>query len=232
LGTTLNAFLPSSITTTTLDGGGVAITGTKTPETGLNQTWLDTTSTFASWYAAQTATDVRWTVAAGDAQGTAGATNVQRALVAFSQTPTATPSNAGVRLAVGSSNGVSGVSSITMAYDTTGATVLPSFLTNNGFGTETLSLVGSTSALWYYRTTAGTLANSALAIGTQFGNSLYAATISLASNGTLTYDLAPVGGLPLPGVPETPLPASVWMMGAGLAGMGAFLRRRAAATKA
>jgi len=227
LGTTLNGFLPNSITTAAGDG---AATGTKTPEAGLNQSWADTNGTFATWYGAQTASDVRWTVLAQDGTGSAGTTGingVQRSLVAFSQTPTVTPTNAGVRLAAGNAFGVSGFASITMGYDTTGATVLYDLLNNEGYGANTLSSVGGTSSLWYYRATAGTLAGSTAAIATQFANSLNSATISLASNGTLTYDLAAAAP-----VSAVPLPASVWMMGAGLAGMGAFMRRRAAAAKA
>jgi len=218
LGTTLNGFLPNSITTGSGDG---AVTGNKTPENGFSQSWADTNGTFASWYSSQNAADVRWTVLAQDGTGTSGANNVQRSLVALSQAPTAAPTNAGVRLAAGNAVGVSGFSSLVFGYDTTGATVLPDLLTNEGYGANTLSFVGGSSSLWYYRATTGTLAQSTLAIGKQFANSQNNATISLTSNGTLTYDLAPVSAVPVP--------ASAWLMGSGLIALAGVVRRRKAA---
>lgn len=55
----------------------------------------------------------------------------------------------------------------------------------------------------------------------RYANSGNFATLSLGSNGALTYNLAPVSAVPLP--------AAAWLMGAGLVAMGGAVRRRKAA---
>ncbi len=226
LGYTLNSFLPSSVTTTAIDGGGTAVTGTQTPEAGANITWADTNGTFASWVAGQSS--VLWTVAAGDASTAAGTTNQTRALVAFGTAPVTAITNTTVRGAVGSANGVSGLATQNpgLGYDATGATVLPSFLSNNAFGAATLTALGSAASLYYYVTTAGTGASTTAANFTIFGNSLNTATLTLAANGVLTYDLQPAA------VSAVPVPAAAWLLGSGLLSLGGMVRRRRAAAAA
>jgi len=226
LGYTLNSFLPSSVTTTAIDGGGSAVTGDKTSEAGAHITWGDTNGTFASWVTGQSS--VLWTVAAGDASTAAGTSNLTRAVVAFGTAPAAAIQNQTVRTAVGSSNGVSGLATQNnpLVYDATGSTVVPGFLSNNAFGAATLTALGSTASLYYYATTAGTGASTTAANFTVFGNSLNTATLQLASNGVLTYDLAPAA------VSAVPLPAAAWLMVSGLAGVGSMVRRRKAAVTA
>ena len=221
LGFTLNSFLPNSVTTGALDG---AVTGTQTPEAGLNIVFG--AGTFASWLGTQNQADIRWTVAAGD--GVAAAGNLSRALVAFGSAPTTAATNTSVRTAVAAPNGVSGLASQnpTFGYDTTGATVLPSFLSNNSFGASTLSLLGSAANLFYYTTTAGTGASSTAANFVGFSNSLNTATLTLASNGVLTYDLQAAA------VSAVPVPAAAWLLGSGLLSIGGMIRRRKAAAAA
>jgi hypothetical protein len=61
---------------------------------------------------------------------------------------------------------------------------------------------------------------------TRFGNSENFATFSLATDGSVVYNLAAAS------VGAIPLPAAFWMMGAGLLGMGSAARRRKAQAEA
>lgn len=231
LGYTLNSFLPNSVTTSALDGG---VTGTQTPEAGNTITWA--AGTFSSWLAGQTSGAIAWTVAAGDNLTAGGATNQARALVALSAAPAVTVTNTLVRGAVTNANGVGGLAntnngaanandSSTTWYDKTGATVLGSFLNNNGFGTGTLNSLNTAASLFYYATTAATGASTTAANVSSFSNSLNTATLTLASSGVLTYDLQPA-------VSAVPLPAAAWLMGSGLVGLAGMFRRRKAAAAA
>lgn len=218
LGYTLNTFLPSSITTLAGDGG---VTGDKTPEFGANITF-SSDANWSSWIAGQNLADIRWTVAAGDAASANASQGVARALVALSTTPSVTITNNVVRGSVASSSGVSGLAGQNnpMGASTTGATVIPSVLSNNGFGAETLSLLDTASSLFYYVATASTGASTTAAIATQFGNSAGFATLTLTAAGLLTYALAPAS------VGAVPLPAAAWLMATGLLGIGSRVRRR------
>ncbi len=223
LGYTLNSFLPSTVTTTTIDGGGAAVTGDKSPNAGANISWGDTGGVFSSWLAGQTAANVKWLVTAGDTSTAAGTTNLSRALVSM---PTLVPvTNGSVRLAATGSASLANQNN-PMVYDASAVSGVAS-TTAFALGTNTLSSLDTASSLYYYATTQGTGASTIQANYVQFGNSAGAATLTLTSAGVLTYDLAAANP-----VSAVPLPASVWMMGAGLAGMGAFMRRRAAAAKA
>jgi hypothetical protein len=219
LGYLLNSFLPSSITTASGDG---AVTGTMTPEAGANIVWA-TDDRFSTWISGMTLSDVKWTVAAGDAQATSGITNLSRALVAMSSAPAPAVTNLGVRNGVASAAGVSGLATQNsgMGGSATGSTVLASFLSNNSFGASTLTGLGNAASLYYYATTAGTGSNTGAANFTQFGNSLNFATLTLGTSGNLTYDLQPAS--------VVPVPAAAWLMGSGLLGLIGAARRRKAA---
>jgi hypothetical protein len=82
----------------------------------------------------------------------------------------------------------------------------------------------SASALYYLTTTTQSGNTSDPATVNTFSNALNVATLTLASSGVLTYDLQ--------AIPAVPVPPSLWLMGTGLAAMGAFMRRRRAATQA
>lgn len=221
LGFRLNTWLPSSVTTSVLDGGGSAVTGTRSPEAGFNYTWGDTNGTFASWVSGQSS--VLWTVAAGDNQATSGTTNVSRALVAFSKAPVVAITNNTVRSSVGSANGVSGLTTQNpgLVYDATGATVLPSFLSNNSYGNDKLTALGNSASLYYYAASVAIGGSGNPANFTIFGNSQNTATLTLASSGVLTYDLQPAS--------PVPAPAAAWLMISGQGVIGGMVRRRQAA---
>lgn len=240
LGYALNSFLPNAVTTTPADGGGSSVTGDKTPEAGFNQVWGP--GNFATWLAGQASQgDVRWTIAAGDSATTAGTTNLTRALVSFATGSSSTATNTSVRTATNVANGLSGLISqngATLGYDAigvgpgavngVGGSVPLGFLSNNGFGSSTLSLLGGVANLFYYTTTTGGGAlGSTSASSTGFSNTLNTATLSLATNGVLTYNLdaadAPAA---------VPVPAAAWLLGSGLLAFGGMVRRRKASAAA
>lgn len=227
LGYNLNSFLPSSVSTSALDGSAV---GNKTPEAGLTITWGDTFGNFSSWLAAQTSGTVAWTLAAGDNLVSGGASNQARALVAMSAAPAVTITNTVVRNSVTNANGVGGLAGQnndgTTWYDKTGSTVIPSFSVNNNYGAGTLNSLNVAASLFYYVTTAATGSSTVAANVSSFSNSLNTATLTLSSSGVLTYDLQPAA------VSAVPLPAAAWLMGSGLVGLGGMVRRRKAAASA
>jgi hypothetical protein len=229
LGYTLNTFLPSSVTTAAGDGG---VTGNKTPDLGLtldkttNASFADQ-ATFTSWYGAQNAGDVRWTVFAGD-QLTTGANGFARLVIASSGTPSSfgIVSNGVVRSANGTAAGAQGLATLNpgMGLSATGSNVPVTFLNNDlgvGFA-GSLGTIGNASNLYYFTATTQSGATGTPAYQVAFSNPSGLATVLLASNGDFTYTQTSA----------VPLPPSVWMMGAGLAVMGLIRRRKAAAEQA
>ena len=223
LGLQLDAFLPSTITTLPGDGiGGVAVTGNKTPEAGLtidkttNASFAD--GAFSTWLAGQTAADVRWTVTAGDSL-TTGANGVGRILVAATG-PLALVSNGAVRAGAAQVEGIPTFSGLSDS----GATVNPLFTVNLINQQSTLSSLDVAANLYYFSATTQTGSTAVAANKTEFGNSAGFATLTLASNGDLSYMLAPALA--------TPIPAAAWLLGSGLMGLGGIIRRRKAAAQA
>lgn len=221
----MNDFLPSQVTTLANDG---SVTGTLTPDAGLvldkttNANFAD--SAFGTWFATQDANNVRWMVGSYDqVQGT---NNQRRAIV--TSTVSSNFLNQGIDSFVGTSNyggfasffnQATGNQSSISNWSTT-SDIVATFTTGFGSG-ATATTVGSSTGLYYVVRNALTGASSATK--QQYQNSDNFAVVSLAANGDLTYSLAPAAVAPVP------VPASLWLMGAGLAAIGGMVRRRKAA---
>jgi hypothetical protein len=227
LGYLLNSFLPSSITTTAGDG---SVTGDKTPDAGLlingsvQSNFSD--AAFATWFASQTASDVRWMVGSYDQVSSSSTTSQRRAIVS-SKNPAEDFTNANLDSFVATANygglasffnpgGLSKTGTNIFGQADTGA--------NGGLTLETLGTVGDSQSLFYAVRSAFTGSSSNAATVTRFGNSENFATITLQANGDLIYSLAAAST-----TPPVPLPPALWMMGAGLVAIGGMVRRRRAA---
>jgi len=221
LGLFINDFLPSTITTSVGDG---SVVGTRTPEAGLtingtNQANFSDPS-FATWFGAQTATDVRWMVGAYDQVSNAGSTSQRRGIIS-SKDPAENFFNANLDSWTASGNygglwnffnpgTLSRTGTLISGQADTGM--------NGGLNLNTLGTVGDSQSLFYVVRTAFTGSSSNPANVTAFGNTNGLATITLLADGELTYAVSAV-----------PLPPALWLMGAGLVAMGGMVRRRRAA---
>ena len=218
----LNSFLPSSVTTLSGDG---AVTGDKTPAAGLT---IDKTVTasfgdasFSSWLTGQTTSDVRWFLSAVDNNGTATASNVKRFITSSANaSETATNGNLDGYIASGNAGGLATVyaTGTNGALSSTGSIVPVAWTSNFGLGGDGLASLDQAASLFYFSRSSGTGSTTTAANATQFGNATGFATVTLASNGDLTY-VAPSA---------VPVPAAVWLLGSGLLSFGAFVRRRTA----
>lgn len=226
----LNSFLPSSVTTLSGDG---SLTGNKSPEAGLLLNASNTVNfadaSFSTWLALGNAADVRWAISAVDSVGTATATNVKR-FITSSANAAETATNGNLDVFINSSNagglfslfGEPGAGTLSV----TGNLASSAFLSNFGLGADGLATLNQGVGLFYFARSAGTGSTTLAAAGSQFGNSTGFATVTLASNGDFTYNLA--GEAPA----AVPVPAAAWLLGSGLVGMGGFMRRRKAAAAA
>jgi len=221
----LNSFLPSSVTTLSGDG---AVTGNKTPAAGLT---IDKTvtasfgdSSFSSWLTGQTTTDVRWFLSAVDNTGTNAASNVKRFITSSANaSETATNGNLDGYIASGNAGGLAAVyaDGTNGALSSTGSIVPGAWTSNFGLGADGLALLDQAASLFYFSRSTGTGSTTTAANATQFGNATGFATVTLASNGDLTY-VAPSA---------VPVPAAAWLLGSGLLAMGGAIRRRKAAAQ-
>jgi hypothetical protein len=237
LGFFMNSFLPSN---------GQALTGSgesgsagdpmlpvfdKTPEAGLdinksNKAEFGADATWASWFASQSAADVRWVVMGGDSNGTSTGVNTTREVVSLAQGVTFNQPSVGTI-----TNGATAMNGFvfTGSQSTTGTmNGSQSGAANGSFINQTgkTSMLDAVSNLWYFsRNNAGT-GSSAIGLQQQFGNSAFFASVSLESDGDFTYSLAAAP------VSQVPLPAAAWLMGAGLMAVGGMVRRRKAAAEA
>ena len=225
LGFTIDTFLPTGIAAS-VGGGGSLLVGNRTPEAGLllnsGNTANFSDAGFSTWYSAQTAADVRWNVTAGD-----DLLPVAR-IITSSANLSETATNGQVTNFAAAGNYGSAQSFFNPAelskFDTTGASPYQAALDGNfGLGADALATIGQSVGLFYFARISGT--TGAAANGGAFGNSINKALVSLAANGDFSYTLAPA-------VSEVPLPAAVWMLGAGLMAMGGMARRRKAAAVA
>lgn len=233
LGFNINTFLPTGVTTTVADNNqgvnsGVAATGDKTPQSGLV---LDKTNTanfadaaFATWYSQQAVqADVRWMVGSYDIQSVSS-TNNRRRMIISSTDPldVAFNSNLDSFTGTGAWGGLFNFFNPgTLSKSGAGMTSAA----NNCFqGGCDLATVGQNASLYYHVRSAFTGSSSNLATSTTYANGPLPsnmALVNLAANGDFTYSLAPAAAVPLP--------AAVWMMGAGLVAVGGVVRRRRAA---
>ncbi len=232
LGLLMNDFLPSNVTTLAGDGGA---TGNKTPEAGIvvdktvQANFAD--SAFSTWFATQNSADVRWMV--GSYDQTSASPTTQRRLIATSTSNTQTFLNSALDSFVSTSN-YGGMSAFFNASTGNQSAVSNWSTVTNIVGTYTsafasgvaTALVGGSQNLYYSVRSAFTGSSTSLASAQQYGNSQNNAVVSLATNGDLTYSLAPAA------VAAVPVPASLWLLGAGLAGIGGMVRRRKAAAQA
>jgi hypothetical protein len=222
LGFLFSTFLPNQVTLLSGEGG---VTGTRTPEAGLNLAPGNTPgfsdSSFAQWLSTHVAANVRWFVSAVDDVGNATASNLRR-LITSSANATQTATNGQIDNYVSSGlagglgtffnpGGLSrtGVGDAASAWDS-----------NFGLGANGLAVLDQTVNLFYFGRTQGTGGTTTLANGGAYRNSQNIATITFESDGDLIYALAPADVNPIP------LPAAAWMLGAGLLGIGGFVRRR------
>ena len=226
LGFTIDTFLPTGIAAS-VGGAGSLLVGNRTPEAGLQLNAGNTANfgdaAWGSWFSAQIANDLRWNVTAGDnllpvARMITSSANLSETATNGQVTNFASSSN------YGSAQGLFNPATLSR-FDSTGANPYQTSLDSNFLlGADGLATSGQDVGLFYFARISGT--TGAAANGGAFGNSLNKAVVSLAANGDFSYTLAPAA------VAAIPLPAAVWMMGAGLMAIGGMVRRRKAAAQA
>ena len=235
LGTNLNGFLPSSVTTLPNDGNivGTSVTGNRTPEAGLTVSFSGD-SLFTSNFSASDPDNVRWNIAAFDTALSTSFGSI-RAISTASAEPTM--NRAGVQnLTAGGNNyllalvndtaiGNPGVNSVV-----TTDPILLSFAGNLNWGdvlnTQGISssATGFSSSLgFFYLARTATGAGSTVVPALQYGNSTAVAAWRLAVDGTATYSLSAAGVAPVP------LPPAIGLFAAGLLAFLGVLRRRSPA---
>lgn len=229
LGFFLNTFLPSGVTPNI--GEASQVPGNKTPSTGLllnasNTAGFATDANFSTWLGTVSSANVRWFAGAWDNVGTNPGFDTRR-LIATSANPNETFSSTDITnwTGAGASSNFGGIVGLTGAFGTSIIRNNKPTPWNTQFGlitggTNPLGTLGSSSSLFYASTGENDTANGG---PIRFGNVGNFATLTLGTNGDLTYSLAPEA------VAAVPLPAAAWLMGAGLIAMGGVIRRRKAA---
>jgi hypothetical protein len=223
LGYVMNDFLPTGVNASAADGGpatgdkstpDLKIAGVAGPGVTVKSNFSD--SSFSTWYNAQPATDVRWFAGSYDSTSASSSGTTRRAIFA-SANPLETINNGQIDLFVSSAN-FGGLSSFyaTGGLSKTGVNLLPSADTGFGSGVDVLT-VGQSANLFFAARTTFTGASSTTAPVNNFGGGM----LTLLSSGELSYEV--------PSASAVPLPAAVWMMGAGLVAIGGMVRRRRAA---
>lgn len=236
LGYLINTFLPTGITTTVADnnqglaaGPNPAAVGDKTPEAGLVLNGSNSANfsdpAFATWLGTQNAVDVKWIVGAYDIQSVSSTQNNRR-LIVSSTSATEEIRNAEIDSFTGTGQwgglanyfnaGTDQLSVTGVAMQ--GSAALNAFQSNVG-----LADVGQSASLYYAVRSTYTGSTTFPSNATLYGNSAGLATVTLEADGDFTYSLASAAVAPVP------LPPALWMMGAGLMGIGGMVRRRRAA---
>jgi hypothetical protein len=164
-----------------------------------------------------------WTIMAGDSVGTSTtATDARRYLITTNSTPTGVVTNAELNSQYGNLNAMIGLVNDSLP-DSAGSSTLtggqwgdpaatPGSSASNGFGAGPLNetVVGTAAHLYVYSTQNG-------------GNTTQARVWSgLDVRLNLDGSLETLGGTP----PAVPVPAAVWLLGSGLAGLVGIGRRR------
>ncbi len=235
LGTNLNGFLPTGLTTLPNDGNvlGTPVSGDKTPEAGLTLLFAGD-ALFTATFGNNSPDNISWNIVAFD-QNASTNTGLSRVITTANSLPGTT--NAGIGLIAFGGQGYlaqllldvpaladPGVNSVVVTDPS-----LASFAGNlswgdglNGGNLSTSTTGFSNSLSFYYlaRTQVSGLA-STLATSRLFANSVSTASWSLAADGTATYALSPV-----------PMPPALWLISAGMLGVVGAVRRRRAAVAA
>lgn len=226
LGTSINSFLPGP--TLTSNAGANVVFGNLTGST-----------LFSSTFAGANAANIRWTVVGADGIEGEGAGNGSRFVSAFNST-LGTIVNGSVRGYAGTAINFAGellqnsgvdFSGAPAEYATTGLNSVtgggPGWapaIAGVGLGSAIIS--GFNAALFYLGATSNDTSSNDpgnAAPNVRYGNSSQFATLTLDTSGVVTYNLAAAQ------VAAVPLPAAVWLMGAGLMALGGAARRRKAA---
>lgn len=226
LGVDLDNFLPGA--------------SAKTPEAGLNQVFanLPSSTLFATQFGASSSANIRWTVVGVDGIEGEGAGNGSRSVSAFGSNP-GTIVNGSVRgfaaLAINFAGDLNQNTNVGEfgEYGSTGTTATDGGGTGWGGSIAGVGLPGAIvsgfgSAGFYLGATSNDTSDldpSNASPMVRFANSLNFATMTLGSDGALTYNLEPA-------LAAVPVPAAAWLMGAGLVAFGGAMRRRKAAAAA
>jgi len=219
LGTYLDSFLPQ---------------GDRVRAAGFSTTLAAASSAFTTQFAGST-TNLRWAVIGVDNVSGDGTTS--RYLTTVSANPSST-TNAGVRQIA--NNAVSYMGTLVdngLVNDTSGAEYI-STGTDGSDAAGTLIAAPLTSlfpsgistnygsAYFWLGTAVSTGSNAVAASWEQYSNGNQA-TMTLASDGSLIYNVAAFSAPPAPSA--VPVPAAAWLMGSGLVGLIGAARRRKAA---
>ena len=237
MGTNLNGFLPSSITTLPNDGNvvGTSVTGNRTPAAGVTSSFPGD-ALFTSNFAASDPANVRWNIVAYDEVASLGG-GLSRVITTATATPRTT--NAGVGLiANGATTYLSALLNDYPAFADPGQNSvvatdpnLNSFAgglrwgdnLNNANLTSSAVGYGTDIGFYYLARTQAAGVNSTPSTNLRYGNSVNFAKWTLAANGTATYALDAAAVAPIP------LPPAVGLFGAGLVAFWGLARRRSPA---
>ena len=231
LGTNLNGFLPSGFSTLPGDGNvlGTAVSGDKTPNAGLSLTFTGDTL-FGTTFASSVAGNIQWNVVAFDSVNSVSGGLYRFLTTTAPGNPPTTINSATALGATGATTYFDGLLSQTTIATTNSVAIADpgsaAFAGRANFGTGLNNLgvnssgtgFGGSLDFYYLARTQVSGLNSALATQRQFGNAENFASWTLATDGTATYNLAPIAAVPLP--------PALWMFGSGLVTLAGFARRR------
>lgn len=234
LGSNLNGFLPTGLTTLPNDGNvvGTAVSGDKSPEAGLVVSFAGD-ALYTATFGNNDPANINWNIVAFDSVASIGG-GLSRILTTANSAPRTTNGGIGI-ITFGIDNYLRSMIDFTTIGDVgvnSAAwtdTSVAAFAGNPGFGdtlnggnlSTSTTGYGNSLSFYYLARTQVSGVNSTLATQRLYANSLNTAAWTLAANGTATYALAPI-----------PEPAALWMLGAGLLGVLGVARRRQASGSA